>query len=154
MKNLARVNYAHTRQKIGMLNKNLEKAYYSTTYKLLEHSELSLRVGEKNQELEKLYQDFNVNSCAFVTAWNPYSTPLGTDENQSLNEKLRSWISGQQLVSFRGIGEGDDDQWPGEESFLILGLTRELTSELGKMFHQNAVIWAGPSAIPELVVCV
>jgi len=136
-----------------MLDEKLKKAYLSTTYKLVEHADVALRVGQKNQALEKLYKDFQVFSGAFVTAWNPYSRALSKNENHGLNQELHAWINARGLICFRGIGVGDDNNWPGEESYLILGLSREEAEELGKLFKQNAVIWVGQSTVPELLVC-
>ena len=136
-----------------MIDIELQIAYANTSYRLLEHADIVLRVGQFSPELLNLLNDFEAKTAAFVTAWNPFSNPLPKAENQKLNQDLLSWIRECELVCFEGIGEGDDGRWPGEESFLIIGIDRATTLQLGKTFKQNAVIWVGSSAVPELLIC-
>ena len=137
-----------------MIDKELEIAYANTSYRLLERADIVLRVGKFNPELLNLFDEFETKTAAFVTAWNPFSNPLPMAENQKHNQKLLFWIQEHGLTCFEGVGEGDDGRWPGEESYLIIGIDRTQALELGKLFNQNAVIWVGSSAVPELLICV
>jgi hypothetical protein len=51
-----------------------------------------------------------------------------------------------------GIGQHPSNQWPGESSVLILGLSLAAAKVLAQDFEQNAFIWAGADAKPQLVV--
>ena len=137
-----------------MIDRKLYVAYANTSYRLLERPDLILRVGQFNTELLNLLNEFKTENAAFITAWNPFSKPLPAADNQKLNQELLSWIRGRRLTYFAGIGEGDDGKWPGEDSYLILGIDRAETQKLGKLFNQNAVIWVSSSAVPELLLCV
>ena len=136
-----------------MIERELQIAYANTSYRLLERADIVLRVGQFNLELLSLFDEFGTKTAAFVTAWNPFSTPLPLAENQKRNQDLLFWIQERGLLCFEGIGEGDDGEWPGEESYLIIGIDRPKALEMGKLFNQNAIIWVGSSAVPELLIC-
>ncbi|TXH37992.1 MAG: DUF3293 domain-containing protein [Burkholderiaceae bacterium] len=44
------------------------------------------------------------------------------------------------------------NQWPGEDSFLVLGINLEAVKTLGRRFGQNAVLWCDATAIPQLIL--
>ncbi|MEM7664126.1 MAG: hypothetical protein AAF292_17940 [Pseudomonadota bacterium] len=51
-----------------MLNDEMIAAYKATNYRVLLDPEFTLRVGERSEELLKLYQLTRSNSAAFITA--------------------------------------------------------------------------------------
>jgi hypothetical protein len=53
---------------------------------------------------------------------------------------------------FEGVGQGDDLAWPGEASYLALGLSRDQACLLGRKYQQNAIVWIGTNGTPELVL--
>ena len=55
-------------------------------------------------------------------------------------------------VCLAGQGRHPDGGWPPEPSLLVLGLDRVAASELGRRWDQNAVVWVGEDATPELVL--
>jgi hypothetical protein len=50
-----------------------------------------------------------------------------------------------------GIGQHPSTAW-GEPSFLVLGVSLETARELGVRHEQNAIIWVGSDAVPQLVL--
>ncbi|TAL78491.1 MAG: DUF3293 domain-containing protein [Burkholderiaceae bacterium] len=42
--------------------------------------------------------------------------------------------------------------WPGESSFLVLGLDAERAAALGNQYRQNAVLCCDERAVPRLVL--
>jgi hypothetical protein len=137
-----------------LIQEELLQAYISTSYKSKEHDNIVLRVGQFNPNLKILFQQYSVNSCVFITAWNPFSSLQTIEENKNLNGKLLTYLKRKKFIFFEGIGEGDDEKWPGEESYLILDVDKSQALSLGQNFNQNAIIWTGASAIPELVICI
>ena len=51
-----------------------------------------------------------------------------------------------------GMGEHPSGQWPGEPSFLILGLPLDAAKQLGARHEQNAIVWCGTDAVPQLIL--
>ena len=92
-------------------------------------------------------------SCAaFVTAFNPFSEPLGDEENEALLGSLRGSLTGAGWTLFEGQGRHPSGEWAPESSLLILGMERGEAAELGARWRQNAVVWVGAGAVPELVL--
>jgi hypothetical protein len=58
------------------------------------------------------------------------------------------------LTKFVIEGEGVDPahQWPAERSYLVIGINRDTATLLGQRAHQDAVVWVGPDAVPELLL--
>jgi hypothetical protein len=50
------------------------------------------------------------------------------------------------------MGQHPSNKWPGEEIFLVLGLYFEAAKALGERFGQNAIVWCGIDAVPQLIV--
>ena len=51
-----------------------------------------------------------------------------------------------------GFGEDGEGLWPGEPSFLALGVSLDTAKSLGVEFHQNAIVWASEDATPQLIL--
>jgi len=133
------------------MDKALQTIYQETLYLVDDDPPLVLRVGERNDGLRILFVSFNVESAAFVTAWNPRSRKLTLDENYDRQTELLEAIEELRLNYFVGTGEHPSGDWY-EESFLILGITPEQAAELARQFDQNAYLWIPLSGVPELVI--
>lgn len=135
----------------------LVEAYLATTYQVHPTSStpgFTLRVGQACPELAALMRRFNRQSAAFITAWNPLGNVLSDGENRARNETLRQVLEQRSLLHWAGIGMGLTGEWPGEESFLVLGLDLQAARRLAQDVEQNAFVWAGANCTPELVLLV
>ena len=56
------------------------------------------------------------------------------------------------LICLEGVGRHPANQWPGEVSYLILGLTLDAAKTLGTRLEQNAIVWSGADAVPRLIL--
>lgn len=114
-----------------------------------------LRVDEYSVPLSQLFTASGYRRAAFITASNPFSVPHGVEENLAACARLRDELL-HRLCRPEQIlyGEGLDPAgaWPGETSFLVLGLDLATSTLLGREFGQNALVWAGEDAIPRLVL--
>jgi hypothetical protein len=114
-----------------------------------------LRVDRYSAPLSQLFSASGHRCAAFITACNPFSLPRSPEANHAACGRLRDALIG--CVSHPGQiieGEGSDPSrvWPGEESFLVLGLDIETSRALGNKFEQNAIVWTGPDAVPRLIL--
>lgn len=130
----------------------LVKAYTDTNYRVFSDPELVLKVGQTQPALSILFEQFNVTSAIFLTAWNPMSKELPLSANQQANLELREVTSGLGLPVIDGFGAWPDDPDRGEESFLILGASRDIGYALAKQFEQAAFLLIGNSAEVELIL--
>ena len=56
------------------------------------------------------------------------------------------------LTYLPGIGQHPSNDWPGEESFLVLGVNLQSAKKLGEHCEQNAIVWCGAAGLPELIL--
>ena len=140
---------------MNQISQELLKAYKATTYSVPE-LELNIKVDEHNKLPERFLAGQNAKTWAFITAWNPHSRELSLAENQTRNQHLLAQLKRQGFSTYEGIGIPDDGDWAPEESFFIVGVSREHAIELGEQYGQNAIVFgeAGKKAkliiIPEL----
>jgi len=50
------------------------------------------------------------------------------------------------------VGQHPSNRWAPEPSFLVLGLSLEAAKALGSRHEQNAIVWCGIDATPQLVL--
>ena len=109
-------------------------------------------MGEKSKELELLFTHKNLNSAAFITAYNPYSQALSLEENTKRNQYLLNDIKNLKLDYIDGYGEHPSGKWSPELSYLVIGLTLEVAKELAYKYEQNAFIWCCDDAMTQLIL--
>ena len=128
------------------------QAYLETNYDVHSAMPLTLNVGVANARLAALHKTHSVESSAYVTACNPFSQALDDSVNEARQAVFASELHQNSLTYFKGIGQHPTNGWTGEKSFLVLGLSREDARMLGALHEQNAIVWCGPDAVPELVL--
>ena len=128
------------------------QAFLETEYCVHGDATAVLQVGVGCAELADLHQAHAVDCSAFVTACNPFSQVLGDAANAARQEALAHELKHRSLRFIDGVGQHLSNQWPGEASFLVLGLTLEAAKRLGDQFEQNAIIWNGADAVPRLIL--
>jgi hypothetical protein len=101
-----------------------------------------LSIGARSRALDDLLTEYEVSSCAFITAWNPGSKRLSDDHNRERHEHLLKEIQNLGHLFLEGYGVSEDEAWPPETSLLIVGITQETAEELGQRFDQNAIVFA------------
>ena len=136
----------------SVIDINTVQAFMETEYRVHGHAQLTLRVGAFCSELAELHKASNVESSAFITACNPFSQPLDDSANTGRQASLAGELVERNFIFIDGIGQHPSNQWPGEPSFLVLGMSLETAKTLGANFGQNAILWSGPDAIPQLVL--
>lgn len=99
-----------------------------------------------------MYEASHKKKAAFITAYNPGSMELSNEENKERNQRLEEKIQALHLDYIHGEGKCDDDEWLGEESFLVFGINQKEAIQLGKEFGQNAIVWIPENSIPELLL--
>jgi hypothetical protein len=136
------------------LSEALLSAYRQTTYRvLLDTGDLDLEVDRFSPALATLFVHHHVHSAAFLTAWNPRSEPCPAECNERANRALLEAVTALGFHVLPGVGFREEDSWPGEESFLVLGASRAQTLALGRSFQQHAVVWIDGEATPHLLIC-
>ena len=135
-----------------MINPDLLKSYKLANYHVDASPSFILKIDIHSPELESIYKTSHKHTAAFITAFNPYSQELSTQENKDRNHKLEELIQSFHFDYIHGEGKCGDGDWDGEKSFLIFGINQEQASEIGKEFEQNAIVWCDKDAIPQLLL--
>jgi Protein of unknown function (DUF3293) len=130
----------------------LIQAFRETAYRVEAPEPFVLSIDERSEPLGQLYSAHSVSSCAFITAWNPYSESLSAEENSTRQIQLAKDVRELGLKLIEGEGKHPDGLWPGEASYLVLGLSLDEAQKLGQQYQQNAILWCGADAIPRLVL--
>ncbi len=128
------------------------QAYRETDYRVSGDLPLVLRINEFNKPLSALYKVNRANCCCYITACNPLSHIINNASNADHQSQLATDIQNRGLTFFKGIGQHPSGEWPGEPSFLVLGIALEAAKSLGNKYEQNAIVWCGADAVPQLVL--
>lgn len=128
------------------------RAYRATAFHVRGDTPFVLKLDQPSPELAELYRRKGVASAAFLTAWNPRSERCSPQDNKVAQDRLNALLKQRGLDVLPGIGRDPAGEWEGEESCLALGISRDDAQRLGREFEQNAIVWAGPQAIPELIL--
>lgn len=131
---------------------DLIQAYLETEYRVLSDPPITIRIGVKNRSLDDLLLEENTSSAAFITAWNPFSQLLSDQENACLQRSLFADLRALGLIVIEGVGIHPAGVWPGEPSYLILGMARDVAIELGRRYQQNAIVFHEAGEASDLVL--
>jgi len=128
------------------------QAYRETEFRVFVEGVMVLKISEKNEELVALLKCHRSEACAFVTAYNPFGELLSHEQNTDLQKRLEEEIQFRGLTYIAGEGKHPVGDWPGEPSYLVFDLSLEAAKTLGRKFNQNAIVWCGPDAVPQLIL--
>ncbi len=136
----------------SVIHPELIQAYTETEFRVLEGMPLSIWVGKLNSELLAVHKQYRVECSAFLTACNPFSQELSDEANSERQIALAKELTTRSLEFLPGIGQHSSNQWPGEPSYLVLGLTLEAAKALGARLEQNAIVWTGVDGVSQLIL--
>lgn len=130
---------------------DLEHAYRLAHYVVFGAPDLVIRVGEPSAELDALLEADGVDSAAFLTAANPNGMLQSEAENEVSRLALHQVLADAGYSCYVGEGRDPSGAWPAEPSILAVGITRHEAEVIGRSYEQNALVFIGKGAAPELV---
>ncbi|NBQ67608.1 MAG: DUF3293 domain-containing protein [Nitrosomonadaceae bacterium] len=128
------------------------RAYRETEYRVHGKTPACLKVGSQCPELAAIHQAHRTDCSLFITAYNPFGKCLDEATNIVRQEDLANELKQRSLIFIDGIGQHPSKEWPGEPSYLVFGLKLEAAKTLGVKYEQNAIIWTGSDAVPQLIL--
>ena len=129
------------------------RAYRATDYRLGHTTQdIVLAPGLRSDRLAELFASKSVTCGAFLTAFNPLGTQKSDTENDQAHAQLATVLTDLGLEFIEGSGSEVDTHWPAEKSLFALGLNCKDAIAIGRQFDQDAIVWVGDSAVPELVL--
>lgn len=126
-------------------------AYYRTNYSIPELN-LTIKIGRSSKRLHEIMRNKNWVNWCFITAANPLSSPLKSNENRIRNEELKGRLlkMGYQPILALGCPE-DCESWDPEESFLIPNIDLDRAIDIGREFDQKAFLYGKTGTSPSLI---
>jgi hypothetical protein len=135
-----------------MITPDLIDAYRRAEYRVSDGSfAFAMRVDEACDSLATCHAAFGVECSAFITAWNPRSTPAPREMNEAAMRRLEADLDARGYFVLQGQGADPSGAWAPEPSLLVLGLDEPGAVALARAYDQHAVVCAGPDAVPHLV---
>lgn len=135
-----------------VISPSLIQAYLETDYGVNADPAFVLKVGVFSEPLARLLEHHHCDCAAYLTACNPLSQDAGAAENAVRQAELSRELTERSLRFIEGVGQDSQGKWPGEASFLILGLSLEASRALGRKHAQNAFLWCARDAVPQLIL--
>ncbi len=129
------------------------RAFLATDYRLGHTSQdIVLTIGRRSERLAALFAGKGVDCGAFLTAYNPQSTIQPDAINDRAHAELAAKLQALGLQAIEGSGSEEGTDWPSEKSYFALGLALEPAKEIGTHFDQDAIVWVGADAVPQLIL--
>lgn len=128
------------------------EAYLATDYRVHAAEPFVLHIGRPSPELARWLKLKRANSAIFITAWNPHSEPTPAPENHAAQQELLAETMTRGLPYLEGEGRHPSGDWPSEPSFLVFGIALAAAKKLARQFRQNAFVYAGSDATPQLIL--
>jgi hypothetical protein len=128
----------------------LVQAYRSAIYRVLAEPAFELLVDRYSPRLADWHLRCGVNCSALITADNPGSERLASEENLARHRQLRSALESWTVLEARNFDP--QGEWPEERSLLVAGLGEADARALADRWGQNAWLQCGPDAIPRLML--
>ena len=128
------------------------QAYRDTEYRVYGDAPFTLRVGQASAALSAAHRRHRVDCSAYLSACNPASHRLDDAANAQRHAALGRELGQRSLVSLPGVGCHPSNERPGEASYLAFGLSLQAARTLGTRLEQNAIVWIGADAVPQLIL--
>lgn len=129
------------------------RAYLASDYRLGHTSQdIVLTIGMRSVRLAALFTGNGVNCGAFLTAYNPRGAVQSDADNDQKHAQLAAKLQELGLQAIEGSGSEEGTDWPAEKSYFALDLTLEPAKAIGIHFDQDAIVWVGPDAVPQLIL--
>jgi hypothetical protein len=129
------------------------RAYRASDYRIgFSGQAIVLQPGLRSAQVAQLFATHVVTCGAFITAYNPQGAQRSPAENEQAHQQLLTRIASQDFKCLEGEGSEAGTDWPAEKSCFALGLGREDAIQIGRTFDQDAIVWVGECAVPELVL--
>ncbi len=130
------------------MDNQLISAYINSDYRVSGFNQ-SIQIGVNSKEVDAILSKKKITEWAFITAYNPLSVPLESNDNMQRNEQLRSLLS--EFYVLDGEGQDKEKTWPAEKSFFVAGISLNTAKALARRFGQRAIVFGTLHQPAELI---
>lgn len=110
-------------------------------------STLTLLIGKQNPQLDTLLRQNQSSTYAYLTACNPFSSTLSTEENLVRHNALLKDVSDLGYTHLVGLSIPETGDWDPEICIFVFNMSRTVTRELCQKYDQDAALvgdWGSP----------
>ena len=127
-------------------------AYLETHYFVRAPEPITMCIGVANDALAVAMKRHASQTCAFVTAYNPFGEAIAEPENRARHAAMLEDLGRIGSTYYEGAGGHPGNGWPDEESCLCFSLSFDQACELGAKWGQDAIVWCDADAVPQLLL--
>lgn len=128
-------------------------AYCATDYRVGSGVDvITLRIGEHAPQLSAIFDAAGSPCGMVITAYNPLGEAQDATTNLVAQKRLGEHLRALAPTVLEAEGADPTGAWPPEPSFFALGIDQDTARLVGTRYRQDAVVWVGPNAIPELLL--
>lgn len=121
-------------------------AYRCAVYSVqIPPGEFDLRINQVSKELQAIMKHHQADTAAYLTAFNPYSSTVTTEQNIDAQCALEAELKELGLSTYGGAGKDPSGHWPAEKSVLVLGIPLAEADRMATRYRQNGFVWCGSS---------
>ena len=131
---------------------SLVAAYRAARYVVFADNGPVMRIGRPCPEMDELLEADDATTAAFVTPFNPRGLPAHEETNFLAFGDLCDAADRTGYKIYLGEGNDPEGEWKPEPSLLIVGIPRGEAEEIGRRFHQLAIVFVEKGRAPELVL--
>lgn len=128
-------------------------AYLRTQYRLgFGPDSIVLEIDSHSGHLAAQFAEYGVTCGAFITAYNPEGTQQSAEANSQDHAALLAQVAALGHAFIEGEGADATGAWPAERSVFAYGVDKASACAVGRQFRQDAIVWVGRDAVPQLVL--
>lgn len=126
-------------------------AYAATDFIVFDGDEAwALHVGVASPRVDALLERHGATRATVVTAFNPRSRVLATEDNEARHRDLVRLLEERGLRFLYGEGRDPDGHWTPETECIVFGISLAEGLEIARRFDQNAVVFIERGRAPRL----
>ena len=130
----------------------LRAAYRATDYVVYE-PRLLIKIDRESSRLERLLRMRGASEWAFVSAWNPRSTPTAPARNRAQQRRLERQLRAAGFEMLAGEGRPRKGSWKPEAGLLVLGVKRSAALRIARQYGQLAIVVGKRGGAARLLFC-
>ena len=111
-----------------------------------------LEIDSHSGSLAAQFAEYGVSCGAFITAYNPEGTQQSDEANAQDHAALLQRVVELGHAFIEGEGADATGEWPAERSVFAYGMDKASACAVGRQFRQDAIVWVGADAVPQLVL--
>lgn len=132
-------------------NNQLLIAYLQTTFEL--EGSIRFNLTEPSEDLRAFLKDKTVKTWAIITADNPLSRTKSAADNDKAHKRLKDYLTTKPFTFYDCNSLPSSKEHAGERGFLVANLSKSTAGAIGRLFHQNAIVFGYRDGQAEISWC-